>query len=342
MDRQCASRARMSAHVVCFGELLLRLSSPGAERLLQGPSLDWHAGGSEANVAAQLAQLRVPTRYLTRVPDHAVADAVVAALAVTGVDCDAILRGGTRLGSYFLERGASLRPLRVIYDRAGSAFSELTPGQVEWDRVLAGAHWLHSSGITAGVGIGPTAVLADGIAAARRHGIRTSIDLNWRPAVWGTRDPQSVLPALVQSADLLIGNPAACRAMLGLACDANDHAARATLARTVRDRFDVRQVAITHRVVESASRHRFQALVLDGPTDTVIASPEWTVDVVDRVGGGDAFAGALLAELARNAPLTDAVPFAVAASALKLTVPGDMNRVTRAEIVAAQRAQVTP
>ncbi|MCU0646549.1 MAG: sugar kinase [Gemmatimonadaceae bacterium] len=329
----------MSRSVLCFGELLLRLGAPGDTRLLQTAVLEWYAGGSEANVAAQLAQLGVGTRYVTRIPSHAVADGVLAALRAHGVDCRDTLRGGTRLGSYFVERGAAPRPLTVIYDREGSAFSELTGDTVDWSTLLAGTAWLHSSGITAGVGRGPADCLATAIRAARTHGTRVSLDLNWRPAVWGARDPQQVMPSLVHGIDLLIGNPAACAAMLDIAAPGADAHARIALARALRDRFALGRVAITHRVVESPRRHHFEALVLDGATDTVVESPVWSVDVVDRVGGGDAFAGALLADLVRDVPLAQAVPFAVAASALKLSVAGDMNRTTRTEIETAVRVR---
>ncbi|MCU0635055.1 MAG: sugar kinase [Gemmatimonadaceae bacterium] len=327
----------MTTDVLCFGELLLRLGAPGDTRLLQAPVLEWFAGGSEANVAAQLAQLGVATRYVTRIPAHDVAGAVLAAVRAHGVDCRDVVRGGARLGSYFVERGAAPRPLQVIYDRAGSAFSELSAESIDWPTILAETTWLHTSGISAGVGVGPTECLAAARRAAHARGTRVSLDLNWRPAVWGARDPQQVMPALVQGIDLLIGNPAACAAMLGITAAGDDVAARGALARALRDRFGLGRVAITHRIVESPTRHRFEALVLDGATDTVVASPQWTVNVVDRVGGGDAFAGALLAELVRGAPLERAVPFAVAASVLKLSVPGDMNRTSRREIDALLR-----
>lgn len=328
----------MSTTVVCFGELLLRLSPPGDARLLQSPLLEWFAGGSEANVAAQLAQLGGSVRYITRVPSHAIGERALEAVRALGVDCHAVLRGGTRLGTYYLERGAGHRPLSVIYDRAGSAFSDLTPDAVAWPTLLADAGWLHSSGITAAVGDGPAACLASGLHTARAQGVRCSVDLNWRPAIWGARDPRAVMPSLVDGLDLLVGNPAACAAMLGMSAPTDDAAGHVALAHAVRRRFRIDTVAITHRVVESPRRHHWSALAVGGPDDAVVSSPVWTVDVVDRVGGGDAFVGALLAELAHGRPLTTALPFAVAASALKLTVPGDMNRVRRDEIDAACRA----
>jgi 2-dehydro-3-deoxygluconokinase len=322
--------------VVTFGELMLRLSPPGQERLFQSPQLRTFFGGSEANVAASLAHFGVRSDYVTRVPANAVGDAAVAAMRAEGVGTRGMLRGGDRLGIYFVESGADLRALRVAYDRAGSSFSQLDPGEYDWDGILGGAHWLHLSGITPALGAGPARAAQEAADAARAAGVRLSIDLNYRPTLWTGRDPQPVTRALVAGCDLLIGNPGAVRAMLGVGPQAShlaesDEALRAS-AEAIAGELGCRSVALTRREVVSASEHGWSAALFDPASGTLHRSRRWQVQVVDRVGGGDSFAAALIhATLAGRGP-DDALQFATAASALKLTIPGDFNRVTADEV----------
>lgn len=322
--------------VVTFGELMLRLSPPGRDRLFQQPRLRTFFGGSEANVAASLAHFGLRSDYVTRVPANPVGDAAVAALRAEGVGTRGMLRGGDRLGIYFVESGADVRALRVVYDRAGSAFATLDPADFDWDAILGGADWLHLSGITPALGDGPARAARDAVEGARRAGVKVSIDLNYRPALWTGRDPQPVTRALVAGCDLLIGNPGAVRAMLGVGADAapdgdGDDALRAFAGAIAAD-LGCRAVALTRREVVSASEHGWSAALLDPPSGTLHRSRPWRVNVVDRVGGGDSFAAALIhATLAGRAP-GDALEFATAASALKLTIPGDFNRVTADEV----------
>lgn len=322
--------------VVTFGELMLRLSPPGQERLFQSPQLRTFFGGSEANVAASLAHFGVRSDYVTRVPRNAIGDAAVAAMRAEGVGTHGMLRGGDRLGIYFVESGADVRALRVVYDRAGSAFATLDPAEFDWDGILAGADWLHLSGITPALGDGPARAAQDAVEHARRAGVRISIDLNYRPALWTGRDPKPVTRALVQGCDLLIGNPGAVRAMLGVGPDAapgaeSDDAIRAS-AEAITGELGCRAAALTRREVASASEHGWSAALWDPRGGTLHRARRWQVKVVDRVGGGDSFAAALIhATLAGRAP-ADALEFATAASALKLTIPGDFNRVTADEV----------
>jgi 2-dehydro-3-deoxygluconokinase len=322
--------------VVTFGELMLRLSPPGQERLFQSPQLRTFFGGSEANVAASLAHFGVRSDYVTRVPQNAVGDAAVAAMRAEGVGTRGMLRGGDRLGIYFVESGADVRALRVVYDRAGSAFATLDPAEFDWDGILGGADWLHLSGITPALGEGPARAAQDSVEAARSAGVKVSIDLNYRPTLWTGRDPQPVTRALVKGCDLLIGNPGAVRAMLGVGPDAgplaeSDDALRAS-AEAIAGDLGCRSVALTRREVVSASEHGWSAALFDPCTGTLHRSRRWQVAVVDRVGGGDSFAAALIhATLAGRAP-AEALEFATAASALKLTIPGDFNRVTADEV----------
>jgi len=319
--------------VVCFGELLLRLSPPGDERLFQSPHLRTWFGGSEANVAAGIAHLGGRSACVTRLPENAVGDAALAAVRAEGVDVSGVLRGGERMGIYFVEPGADLRPMRVVYDRAGSAFSAIDPAALDWPALLEGAAWLHLSGITPALGEGPARAALDAAEAARSAGVKVSVDLNYRPALWAGRDPRHVVPALVRGCDLLVGNPGAAAAMLGVASgdgDPHDPAFVRRSAERIAGELGCGAVAVTLRDVVSAGEHRWSAALWDGAA--LHPARRYTVRVVDRVGGGDSFAAALVFALQDGRDPAAAVEFATAAGALKLTIPGDFNRVSAAEV----------
>jgi len=323
--------------VVTFGELLLRLSPPGEERLFESSDLVTCFGGAEANVAVALSHFGVRCDYVTRVPDNPIGDAGVAALAREGVGTEWIARGGERLGIYFVEPGADLRTMRVVYDRAGSAFARIEPRAVDWPRVLAGADWFHSSGITPALGDGAAATLAGAVGCARAQGVRVSFDLNYREALWRDRDPRPLVEPLVRQAQVLIGNAAALGAMLAIEADdgslATPERAR-ELAQRLADRFGVERVALTRREILGPRQHGWSAVLYDATTDSFAPSRRHCVEVVDRVGGGDSFAAALIARLVGGDPPAEALEFAVAASALKLTVPGDFSRASVREVEA--------
>ena len=202
--------------IVSFGEIMLRLSPPGVERLFQSPQLRTYFGGAEANVAASLARLGVESSYVTRVPDNPIGDAALAELRSCGVDVSHVLKGGARLGSYYVEYGSDVRAMRVVYDRAGSAFSEIDAAAVAWYSVLHGASWLHVSGITPALGAGAAASALTAVQRARALGVKVSFDLNYRVQLWHGRDPQAVITPFAKCADLLIGNAGAITAMLGI------------------------------------------------------------------------------------------------------------------------------
>jgi 2-dehydro-3-deoxygluconokinase len=319
--------------VVTFGELMLRLSPPGQERLFQSPQLRTFFGGSEANVAASLAHLGERSDYVTRLPASPVGEAALAALRAEGVGTRGVLRGGDRLGIYFVEPGADIRALKVVYDRAGSAFSALDPEELDWDALLGGADWLHLSGITPALGEGPARAAQQAVDAARLRKVKVSIDLNYRPALWIDRDPRPVTRALVRGCDLVIGNPGAVQAMLGVGPGegASDEALRATSQALARE-LECRAVALTRREVISASEHGWSATLYDAFCDILARSRRWQVRVTDRVGGGDSFCAALIHALLQGREPGQALQFATAASALKLTIPGDFNRVTADEV----------
>jgi 2-dehydro-3-deoxygluconokinase len=321
--------------VVTFGEVLLRLSPPGQERLFQSPALRPYFGGSEANVAASLAHFGARVEHVTRVPANAVGEAALAALRAEGVGVRAVARGGSRLGIYFVEGGADIRPLRVVYDRAHSAFAELEPEHLDWEGVMRGAEWFHVSGITPALGEGPLRATHAALDAARAAGVPVSLDLNYRPALWQGRDPKPVLQPIARRAQLLIANPGAIQVMLGVDTAGTPPEPASALhatARQVHEQFGCARIAITQRETLSASEHGWRAHFFDGADDALHASERYQVRLVDRVGGGDSFVAGLLHALLDGRPSADAVRFATAASALKLTIPGDFNRVTADEV----------
>jgi len=312
--------------MVAFGELLLRLSPPGEQRLFESPELHTFFGGAEANVAVALSHLGLEADYVTRLPEGPLGDAALAALRREGVGTASILRGGARMGIYFVEPGADLRTMRVVYDRAGSALAQIDPGEIDWTRVLAGAAWFHSTGITPALGDGPTAELARGIASARAAHVPVSFDLNYREALWRGRDPRGLIEPLARQADVLIGNRDAVRALLGI------EAAGDALGPLLSERYGSRVVAITQREILGAREHAWSATLYDAATGSLARSRRHVVQVVDRVGGGDSFAAGLIAALLGAQTPAAALDFAVAAGALKLAVSGDFGRATAEEV----------
>jgi 2-dehydro-3-deoxygluconokinase len=324
---------------VAFGELLLRLSPPGHERLLQSPSLSATFGGGEANVAISLAHFGIDSHFVTRLPPNAVGDAALRALCAEGVAVDGVQRGGSRMGIYFVEAGASQRPSMVVYDRAHSAICELDPSSLRWPELLRGVAWFHTSGITPALGAGPAECTRRALQAARELGVTVSFDFNYRRALWSESEAKEVMRPLARWVDLLIAGEEDLRTMLGIPIAAGSfdparldiRACEAAAERVVAE-YGVRQVAITLRETLSASENGWSALLYDGPSKTLHRGPRYVIQLVDRIGGGDSFAGGLIFALLDGRPLDVALRFAIAASALKQTIPGDFNRVSVAEV----------
>ena len=325
--------------VVTFGEIMLRLSPPGFERFFQTSSLVATFGGGEANVAVSLAQFGLDSHYVTRVPAHAVGDGASRTLRGEGVRVDHVIRGGERLGIYFAEAGASQRASNVIYDRAHAAIAGAMPGMFPWREILDGADWFHVTGITPALGPEVAACTRDAVQAARKAGARVSIDLNYRKKLWTQAEAQQTMRPLAAMADVIIANEEDIQACLGLevagadvVAGALDAAAyRATAERVARE-FGVAQVAITLRESLSASRNGWSAVLFDAAATQFHQSQRYDIAVVDRIGGGDSFAAGLIFGLVTGRDAEAALRFAVAASALKHTIPGDFNRVTVAEV----------
>jgi 2-dehydro-3-deoxygluconokinase len=327
------------AKVVTFGELMLRLSPPGFERFLQSPILGATFGGGEANVAVSLAHFGLESWYVTRLPNHAIGDAAVKALRAEGVHTGAIVRGGDRVGIYFAETGASQRASTVIYDRAHSAVSEMDPGAVAWPAVMNGAAWFHVTGITPALGTRAAEATRLAIAAAREAGARVSIDLNFRKKLWTEAQAQAVMRPLATGVDVIIANEEDLQAVLGVpvshahvTAGQLDPAAYKAAAEQVSTEFKVGLVAITLRESHSATTNGWSAVAWDAASKAFHHSQRYDLHVVDRIGGGDSFAAGLVFGLVTGRPLDRALRFAVAASALKHTVPGDFNRVSADEV----------
>ena len=327
------------AKTVCFGEIMLRLSPPGFERLLQSPQLQATFGGGEANVAVSLAQFGHDSYYVTRLPKNPIGDAAIKVLRGEGVNVEHVQRGGNRVGIYFAETGASQRASTVIYDRAHSSISEMAPGTMQWSRVLAGAAWLHCTGITPALGESAAACTREAVQAAKAAGVSVSLDLNFRSKLWTAAEAQRVMRPLVQGVDVVIANEEDLQSVLGVEVEHADvtggvfdvGAYRAAAAR-VAEEFAVKRVAVTLRESLSASDNGWSAVLYDAPTQTFLQSRRFSVRLVDRIGGGDSFAAGLIHGFVSGRDLDSTLRFAVAASALKQTIPGDFNQVSVSEV----------
>ncbi|MFN2444366.1 MAG: PfkB family carbohydrate kinase [Vicinamibacterales bacterium] len=325
--------------VVTFGELMLRLSPPGYERFLQSPMFRATFGGGEANVAVSLANLGLESYYVTRLPTHDIGTAAVRALQAEGVQTRFILRGGDRIGVYYTEAGASQRASEVIYDRARSAISTMEPGSVPWEEVFSGAAWFHCTGITPALGPAAAACMREALGAAKSSGARVSVDLNFRKKLWSEAEAQRVMRPLMQFVDLVIANEEDIQSVLGFEVPHTDvstgtlnlDAYRDVAERLTRE-FGVSQVAITLRESRSASQNGWSAVLFEAADRAFHRSQHYDITVVDRLGGGDSFAAGLIYGLLTGRPPEGALRFAVAASAIKHTIPGDFNRVSVAEV----------
>ncbi|MDR0916334.1 MAG: sugar kinase [Oscillospiraceae bacterium] len=299
--------------VVTFGEIMLRLSPPANTRFSQAQSYDAHYGGSESNVAAALAQFGVDARFVTRLPDNDISDGAVAGLRALGVDTSEIARGGERVGVYYLERGAGQRPSRVIYDRKNSAIATASRDNFDWKRIIGGADWFHFSGITPALGENVAEIALDAVTCAKRCGATVSCDLNYRTALWSIGDARRVMARFAPHIDIMIANETQLRDVFG------DDAHFPIAATTVRGG-------------SSADENDFAGELRIG--GTVYRSRGYRLSIVDRIGGGDAFAAGLIyAQLNGYAP-QDAVEFAAAAGALKHTIDGDVLLANVSEVEA--------
>lgn len=329
----------MAERIVTFGEIMLRLSPPGFERLLQSPLLVATFGGGEANVAVSVANFGLDSTYVTAVPKHAIGDAVVRALRAEGVHTGAIVRSGSRLGIYYAETGASQRASNVIYDRANSSISEMAPDAVDWRGLFAGVDWYHVTGITPALGPNGVEATRRSVAAARAAGATVSVDLNYRRKLWTEQEAQAVMRPLMREVDVVIANEEDLQAVLGVQVTGTDVTGghlnvdgfRQAAAQVTRE-LGPKMVAITLRESVSASDNGWSAVLWEAATETLHRSQRYEVRLVDRIGGGDSFAGGLIYGLVTGRGPAASLRFAVAASALKQTIPGDFSRVSVEEV----------
>ena len=315
------------SHVVTFGEIMFRLTTPGHQRFSQAAHFEITPGGAEANVAVFISRLGGRAEFVSRVPAHELGQRAIDELRRHGVGTAHIARGGERIGLYFLEQGASQRPGNVIYDRARSAITEVRPGDFEWPRIFAGAGWFHWSGITPALSRSAAEVSTEACRAARKRGLTVSFDINFRSKLWSTKAAGRVLRPLMKYVDVCVAGADEARSILG-AKGGTDEEVAADLA----ERFGFKTVAMTSRHGDSASTTNCGALLFT--SGRAFLSPRHEITIVDRVGSGDAFTGALIFSLMRGDAPQAAVNFAAAANALKHTIPGDFTLVSPAEVEA--------
>ncbi len=324
--------------VVLFGDLLLRLDVPGLGRLTQASTLEARFTGAEANVGVSLVNFGHHAVVVSRVPDNAIGDACLGYLRRFGLDVSRVVRGAGRLGLFYVETGAAQRPSSIIYDRAASSFATSGPSDYDWPAILDGADWLHFSGTAPAMGDGVVAAIGAGIREARARGIRVSCDLNYRTRLWTAGAANRVLSPLVQGIDMLISNEEDVERVFGIRpADSDVVAGRlaqdgyASVARQLTAALSLGDMATTLRESVSASHNRWSALLHSGARTVV--SRTYDIDpVVDRIGAGDAFAGALIHGTLEGLGPQRRVEFAAAASCLKHSIPGDFNLVSVSEV----------
>lgn len=331
----------MKNKVVTFGEIMLRLSTPGYERFVQSTSFDINFGGGEANVAVSLANYGIPVDFVSRLPKNDIGTACAMSLKKFGVGTDKIVWGGERLGIYFLETGAVARASKVIYDRAYSSISTIEPGMVNWDEVFEGVTWFHWTGITPAISENTAKVCLEGIKAANKKGITVSTDLNFRKNLWKYgKKASDVMPELVEGCDVILGNEEDAEMVFGIKPQGVDvtkghveAAAYQSVCEQLMKKFPrAKKVIITLRGSVNANHNTWSGVLWDGKQ--LFKAPDYNIThIVDRVGGGDSFMGGLIYGLITYTGNDQkALNFAVAASCLKHTIPGDFNLVTVDEV----------
>lgn len=327
------------SRVVCFGEIMLRLSPPGYTRFVQANSFDVVYGGGEANVSVSLANYGMDSAFVTMVPNNPIGDSAVNELRKYGVNTGFIARGGDRLGIYFLEKGASQRPSKVVYYRKYSAISEAKPGDFDWKTIFKNASWFHFTGITPALGDQPAALTLEAVRCAKEMGLTVSCDLNFRKNLWTSEKAGKAMGELMQYVDVCIANEEDADNVFGIKADDSDisggklsHEGYKKVAAELKRKFGFEKVAITLRGSISASDNIWAAILYDGKE--YYFSKSYPVHIVDRVGGGDSFGGGLIYALSDGYTSGDAIEFATAASCLKHSIEGDFNHVTLAEVKA--------
>lgn len=329
----------MKKRIITFGEIMMRLNPAGYLRFLHTENFEASYAGGEANVAVSLANFGMNAAFVSKVPTHEIGQCAINALRHYGVDTEGVVRGGSRLGIYFVEKGASQRASKVIYDRAGSAIACASAADFNWDEIFEGADWFHWTGITPALGGELPEICLEACKAAKAKGVKISCDLNFRKKLWNSEKANEVMSRLMPYVDVCIANEEDAKDVFGIEAENTDinsgkidHAGYISVAKQLIDRFGFEKVAITLRGSITANDNNWAAMLYDG--QEAFFSPTYAVHIVDRVGGGDSFGAGLIYSLLQEKGLQDAINFAVAASCLKHTIEHDFNLVSVAEVEA--------
>ena len=336
-------------NIVTFGEIMLRLSPPGYLRITQTPALEVSFGGAEANVAASLAKFNLPVEFVTRLPNNDLGEACLAYLRRYGIGTRFIARGGERLGIYYAETGAAQRGSKVIYDRANSAAATLQPGMIDWKQVFDGAGWFHTTGITPAISQSAAETALEAVEAAHQMGLTVSCDMNYRKNLWKWgKKASDFMPELFRQVDVAIGNEEDAQDVFGISAPDTDVIAGKVSSEAYQyvcerlvERFpNLKTIAFTLRGSLSATHNTWSGVLWD--QGNFYRGRAYDVDyIVDRVGGGDAFAGGLIYGLLTYTDRQAALEFAVAAACLKHSISGDFNEVTVAEVEKLMQGDVS-
>ncbi len=328
--------------VVCFGEIMLRLAPPGYLRFNQAQSFDVVYGGGEANVCVSLANFGQEASFVTKLPDNPIGQAAINELRKYGVCTKDVARGGERIGIYYIEKGASQRPSKVVYDRKYSSISEADEKDFNWDEIFKGATWFHFTGITPALSKKAANASIAACKKAKELGIPISCDLNYRKNLWSTEEAGKVMSEIMPYVDVCIANEEDAEKVFGIKAENTDvstgalsHEGYKDVALKLAQRFDFKKVAITLRESLSANDNNWAAMLYDGKE--FYFSKTYPVHIVDRVGGGDSFGGGLIYAILNNYSSQDTIEFAVAASCLKHSIEGDANHVTVSEVKALMK-----
>ena len=331
----------MKNRVITFGEIMMRLNPEGYLRFLQANKWECTYAGGEANVAVSLANYGVDAAFITKLPAHEIGQCAVNELRRYGVDTTGIVRGGNRLGVYYVEKGASQRASKVIYDRANSSIAEAVPEDFDWDKIFDSATWFHWTGITPALGGCLPEITKQACKKAKEKGLVISCDLNYRKKLWSRDLAGKVMSELVPYVDVCIANEEDAKDVFGIEAKGTDvesgrlnREGYIDTAKQIASRFGCKKVAFTLRTSLSASDNNWAGMIYDAATDTAFFSPEYHMHIVDRVGGGDSFGGGLIYALLNTYSDQDAINFAVAASCLKHSIEHDFNMMSVAEVTA--------
>lgn len=332
--------------VVTFGELLLRLEPEGYYRFVQVDKMTSTFGGAEANVAVSLANFGIDSYYVTKLPCHEIGQSAVNSLRRFGVHTEYISRGGSRVGIYYNERGASQRPSKCIYDRAHSSIAESVPEDFDWDSIFKDCNWFHLTGVTPALGGNLPLICEQACAAAKKVGAVVSVDLNYRSKLWTREEARAVMERICRYVDVCVSNEEDARDVFGIeACGSDvengliNRESYKEVAVKLAQKFGFKKVAVTLRKSVNANNNRWSALLYDG--SEFYLSREYDMVIVDRLGGGDSFCAGLIYSLLNGFNSRNAVEFASAASCLKHSVEGDFNMVTADEVNRLARGDIT-